>query len=216
MPKDFKRLVADLHARAAVLAAEFGEEFARQERDVLLALAQRRHEERHHVEAVEEIFAEVALGDLLFEILVGGGNQADVDAQGLCAADRREQLVVEGAEHLGLRFEAHVADFVQKQRTAVGAFQCAALFGWAARLHAVAIAEELGLDVCFGNGGAVEFDEDAVAAEALGMNGAGDEFLAGAGFAVDEYAAVRRGHEPDLLTQRFDRNAFAGERSTQR
>ena len=83
----FERLFADLHARAAVLAAELGEEFADQERDVLLALAQRRHEERNDVEAVEEVFAEVALGDLLFEILVGGGDEADVDAH--AAACRR-------------------------------------------------------------------------------------------------------------------------------
>ena len=204
----FERFFADLHARAAVLAAKLGQKLARQQRNVLLALAQRRHKKRNHVEAIEEIFAEVALGDLFFEILVGGGDEAHIDAQGLRAADRREQLVVEGAEHLGLGFEAHVADFVEEERSAVGALEGAALLRRSAGLRAVAIAEELGLDVRLGNGGAVELDEDAVAAQALGVNGAGDEFLAGARFAVDEDAAVGGRHEANLLAQRLDAARF--------
>ena len=129
----------------------------------------------------------------------------------LRAADRREQLIVERAQHLGLGLEAHVADFIEEERAAVGALERAALLGRAAGLRAVAIAEQLGLDVVFGNGGAVELDEDAIAAQALGVDGAGDEFLAGARFAVDEHAAVGGRHEPDLLAQRFDRHAVAGE-----
>ncbi len=125
--QSLERLFADLHARAAVLAAEFAEELARQQRDVLLALAQRRHKKRNHIEPVEEVFAEVALGDLFFEILVGGGDEAHIDAQGLRAADGRKQLVVERAENLGLRLQAHVAHFVEEERSAVGALQGAAL-----------------------------------------------------------------------------------------
>ena len=204
-------VVADLHAGAAVLAAELGEEFAGQERNVLLALAQRRDEERDDVEAVEEIFAEVAVGDLLFEILVGGGDEADVDVERLGAADGSKQLLVERAQDLGLGLEAHVADFVEEEGAAVGALEGAALLGRAAGLRAVAIAEELGLDVVLGDGGAVELDEDAIAAQALGVHGAGDEFLAGAGFAVDEHAAVGGGHELDLLAEGLDGDALAGE-----
>ena len=126
----------------------------------------------------------------------------------------REHLVVEGAEHLGLGLEAHVADFVEEERSAVGAFEGAALLGWAAGLRAVTIAEEFGFDVVFGNGGAVELDEDAIAAQAFRVDGARDELLAGAGFAIDEDAAVGGRHEPDLLAQRLDRHAFAGEHGT--
>ena len=104
----------------------------------------------------------------------------------------------------------------RKSDTAVGAFEGAALLGRAAGLRAVAIAEEFRLDVRLGDGGAVQLDEDAVAAQALGMNGARDEFLAGAGFAVDEHAAVGRRHEANLLAQRLDGNAFAGEHRTPR
>src|SRR5215831_1326117 len=163
--KDFERLLTNLHARAPVLAAEFGEKFADKKRDVLLALTQGRHEKRHDIEPVEEVLAEVSLGDLLFEVFVGGGDEADVNANGLRPPDWREHLIVECAEHLGLSFETHVADLVEEERTAIGTFQGSALFRRATRLRAVPIAEEFGLDVIFGNGGAIEFDENAIAAK---------------------------------------------------
>ena len=81
----------------------------------------------------------------------------------------------------------------------------------AAGAGAVAVAEELGLDEVFGDGGAVELDEDAVAAEGFGVDGAGDELFAGAGFAEDEDAAVGGGHELDLLAQGLDGDGFAGD-----
>src|SRR5205814_7750729 len=107
--------------------------------DVLLALAQGRHEKRHHVEAIEDVLAEISLGDLLFKILVGGGDETYVDPQGLGAAHGRKHAIVEGAENLGLSFEAHVADFVEEERSSVGAFQGAALFGGTAGLRSVTV-----------------------------------------------------------------------------
>src|SRR6202451_243489 len=46
------------------------------------------------------------------------------------------------------------------------------------------------------------------AVSAGGVERAGDEFLAGAAFAEDQDAAVRRRGDGDLLAQRFHRNAF--------
>ena len=42
------------------------------------------------------------------------------------AADRLDHLLLQGAQHLGLRLQAHVADFVEKQRPAVGRLELAA------------------------------------------------------------------------------------------
>ena len=81
----------------------------------------------------------------------------------------------------------------------------------AAGAGAVAVAEEFGLDEIFGDGGAVELDEGAVFAEGFGVHGASDEFFAGAGFAVDEDAAVGGGHEFDLLAKGFDGDGLAGD-----
>ena len=113
-----------------------------------------------------------------------------------------------------MSLQAHVADFVEEEGAAVGALEGAAFFGGlvgAAGAGAVAVAEEFGLDEVFGDGGAVELDEDAVAAQGLGVHGAGDEFFAGAGFAEDEDAAVGGGHELDLLAEGFDGDGLAGD-----
>ena len=50
-------------------------------------LTQRGHVERNHIEAVEEILAKVSLLDFLLEVLVGGGNDADVDSKIIARAD---------------------------------------------------------------------------------------------------------------------------------
>ncbi len=211
LPQHLKRILGDLNAWPSVLAAELAQKFAHQQRNILLAFAQGRHKKRHHVEPVKEVFAEVALGNLLFEILVGRGDQSHIDAQRLRAADRREQLLVERRQHLGLRLQAHVADLVEKQRAAVGALQHAGLLGRPSGARTVAIAEQLRLDVILGNCRAVHLNEDAVAAQAFGVNGARDQSLARARFAVDQHAAIGRCHQLDLLAQRLERHAFAGE-----
>ena len=134
------------------------------------------------------------------------------------SADGVEALLVQCAEDLCLGFQAHVADFVEEEGSAVGALEGAAHFGGLVGAAssgvgsgAVAVAEELGFDEVFGDGGAVELDEDAVAAQGLGVHGASDEFFAGAGFAEDEHAAVGGGHELDLLAESFDGDGLAGD-----
>ena len=199
---------------AAVLTAELGEELFDEERDVFLAVAEGRNEEGDDIEAIEEVFAEVAVGDFFFEIFIGGGDDADVDVDGVGGADGEEALFVEGAEDLGLGFEAHVADLVEEEGAAVGALEGSLLFSrgrGSGGAGAVAVAEELGLDVVLGDGGAVELDEGAIAAEGFGVHGAADELFAGAGLAEDEDAAVGGGHEFDLLAKGLDGDALAGD-----
>jgi hypothetical protein len=206
--------VGNFDAGAAVLLAELEEELAGEDGDVFFAVAERRDEERDDVEAIEEVFAEVAAGDLFFKVLVGGGDDTGVYVDGRGGADGVEALFVEGAEDFGLRFEAHVADFVEEEGSAVGALEGAAFFCGlvgTAGSGAVAVAEELGFDEVFRDGGAVELDEDAVAAEGFGVHGAGDEFFAGAGLAEDEDPTVGGGHELDLLAEGFHGHGLAGD-----
>jgi hypothetical protein len=40
--------------------------------------------------------------------------------------DRLDHLLLQRAQHLGLRLEAHVADLVEEDRAAVGGFELAA------------------------------------------------------------------------------------------
>ena len=89
-------------------------------------LAQRRHADRHDAQPIEEILAEPAVGDELVEAAVGRGDDADGDADRLLAADALELAVLQDAKQLGLRRFVQVADFVQKDRAAVGQLELAA------------------------------------------------------------------------------------------
>ncbi len=93
-----------LDAGPPVLGTKLGEKLFDEQRDILLAIAQRRDEEGDDVEAIEEVFAEVAAGDLFFKVFVGGGDDAYVDVHGVAGADGKEALFVEGTEDLGLGF----------------------------------------------------------------------------------------------------------------
>ncbi len=52
---------------------------ARQARNILTALAQRRKMDTNHVQAVEQVFAEFPFLNASFEVLVGGGDNAHID-----------------------------------------------------------------------------------------------------------------------------------------
>ena len=86
----------------AVLAAEAAHEFLGQERHVFPAIAQRRHVNRHDVQAEKEILAEFLFLHALFEVAVGRGDDADVDLDGAVAADAFEFAFLQDAEELGL------------------------------------------------------------------------------------------------------------------
>jgi hypothetical protein len=65
------------------------------------------------------------------------------------------------------------------------------ILSWTAPVKApFFVAEEFGLEEVLGEGGAVDGDEGLVLAGGVEVEGAGDEFLAGAAFALDEDGGV--------------------------
>ena len=77
-------------------------------------------------------------------------------------ADRLDDLLLQHAQHLGLRLQAHVADLVEEDRAAVGRLEHAAPLGHRAGERAALVAEQLALDQLLGNRRAVDLDERAV------------------------------------------------------
>ena len=171
------------------------------------AFAQGRGTERDDVEAVEQVFAEIVLADGFDDVAVGGGDEADVHLKFLVAADAGEGAVFEEAEEFGLEGAAHVADFIQEDGAAVGFLDAAEFLADGAGEGAFFVAEEFAFQEVFGDGGAIDADVILLAAAAQAVEGAGDEFLAGAAFAQDEDGGVGGGDGLDELAQ-FD--AFWG------
>src|SRR5713101_155162 len=207
--QNLHRRVADFLAGTPVGRTEFREKVAREGGDVLAAVAQRRNEEGNHIQAIEEVLAESAAGKLQLEVLVGGGDDADVNADRLAGTDRLKALLFEDAQDFGLRAEAHVADFVEEERAAVGLLELADLVLEGAGEAALDVAEQFGLDELFRDGGAIDFHEGAFVAQAGRVQRARHQLLARAALAIDEDAAVGGSGDGDLLAQRLHGHAVA-------
>ena len=192
------RHLGDLLAHAG---RELLDEGPDQERDVLRALAQRRHDDREDVEAVVEVLAEAPAADVLGEVAVGGRDHAHVDLDRPRAAQPLELPGLEHAQQLGLHLERQLADLVEEERRAVGELEAADLAGQGAGERALLAAEQLALDEPGRQRGAVDLDDQAAVATAVRWIGLGDELLAGAGLAANEHRGVGG---RDLLHQAQD------------
>jgi hypothetical protein len=81
----------------------------------------------NHVEPEVEVLAELAALDRLLEVLVGRGDHAHVHLDRPRRAEPLDLLLLQDAQHLGLRLLAHVADFVEEDRAAIGLLELADL-----------------------------------------------------------------------------------------
>jgi hypothetical protein len=102
---------------------------ADQERDVAVALAQRRDPDRDRVQAVVQILAEPTGLDLGAQIAVGGRQEADVDRAGREAAEAEDLARVEDPQELDLHRRRQLADLVEEHRPALGALEETGLGG---------------------------------------------------------------------------------------
>src|SRR5213594_539444 len=99
---------------AVALARRLTHEVLDQVRDVLPPLAERRHADRHDVQAIVEVLAELARPHRGSEIHVGCGAHAHVDRDGPEPAESLDLALLEGAEELRLEVQAQRADLVEE------------------------------------------------------------------------------------------------------
>src|SRR3546814_2087350 len=94
------------------------DEMIDERRDVAAPVAQRRQRHRDHVEAVEEILAEPAIGNQAAHVAVGRGDDAHIGLERLATADGRIFVGLEDARQPRLRLQRHVAYLVEEKRPA--------------------------------------------------------------------------------------------------
>src|SRR2546423_800101 len=93
---------------------------ARQERNIFTPLMKCWKLNRYDAQAVIQVFPESALGNFLLKILIGGGDDADVDVVFLGAADRPDFTFLQHAIEFDLHGQTHVSDFIHEECSAVG------------------------------------------------------------------------------------------------
>ena len=114
------------------------------------------------VQAVVEVFAEPALLDQLLEIRVGGGDDADVDVNGLASPSGLISPDSRKRSSLGCRSRLELADLVEEQRAVLGGADEAGVVAVGAGERAAAVAEQLAFEHLARDGGAVERHERLV------------------------------------------------------
>ena len=98
-----------------------------------LPLAQGRHVDGKHVEAIIEIFAEAAFLRQLGQVPVGGRDDAHIDLHRALGADGIDFAFLQHAQQFHLHVERQFADFVEEQRAAVGFHELAEMLVGGAR-----------------------------------------------------------------------------------
>src|SRR5208283_6200677 len=99
------------------------DEVCNKDRDIVLALAERRNAKTHDVEAIEKILAKTLGLDFGGEIAIGGGDDAEVRSALAEAADGTELLLLQDAKQFHLEIERQFTDFVKERGTAIGGIQ---------------------------------------------------------------------------------------------
>ena len=171
--------------------------------------AERRHLDRHHVQAIEQVVAKPPRRDFGLQVLIRGRDDAHVDLERLTRPDPRYDALLQRAQHLRLRRQAHVAHFVQEQRAAVRQLELPCPVGERAGEASLHVTEQLALDQLGRDRCAVHLDERPSAARAQGMDRPGHELLTGAVLSGDQHAGLSGRDLLNPLDHLLDRLARA-------
>ena len=112
--EQIERVWRQLEARLLILVAVLVQEVLYEQRNVVLPVAQRRQADRDHVQAVEQVFPELAVLHHLPQIEIRRGNDARINLDGVHGAEPRVLAVLDDVQKARLRVERHVADLVEE------------------------------------------------------------------------------------------------------
>lgn len=155
---------------------------------------QRRKLNLHFADPVIKVGAKTVFPNLPGQILVRGGDDADVDGDGPIGADPGNLLFLQDPQEYRLGIERHFADFVQKKRSPVCRFEfppVSSISG--AGKSAFLVTEQFRLQKRFRNGTTVYDDEGAFSTASL-VDLPGDKIFPGAGFSPKKDGGIGTGH----------------------
>src|SRR3954467_15156471 len=90
-----------------------------QQCDIASAFPQRWKENRYHVDAVIEVFAELPFANPILQVLVRGGDQPEVDLLRDLAPQALNRMLFQNPQQLALQRKLERGDLVQKERPVV-------------------------------------------------------------------------------------------------
>src|SRR5215472_8661839 len=112
-----------------------------------------------------EITAKFACRHQLFQILIGGGNHAHINADFFTATQPVVGDAIQHAKQFHLDLQVQIADFIQKERAAIRQFKEARLHGVSTAESAFLIPKKLTFNQVLRNSSAVDVNPGLVAAQ---------------------------------------------------
>ena len=147
---------------------------------------------------MEQILAKTTVLDPLLQVLVGCGNHAHIGLDGAVSADAVEMAIAEHTQQAGLQLKRHVANLVQKQRTAICLLKSAPAHGLGPGKGTTLMAKEFAFQQVLRDGRGVDSHERPTRARRMFVQRARNQFLARTRFTGD--------HDCDItLAQASDR-----------
>ena len=114
------RLIRQARRRATHRLAQLPQELLGEQGHIGDALSERRQRKVEHLQPVEQVFAELPLLDGLTQVAIAGRDHAHVRFLGARAPEALEFALLHEPQKLGLRREAHLTDFVEKEHAPGG------------------------------------------------------------------------------------------------
>ena len=164
--------------------------------------------DRKDVQPIVEILAEFARLDGALEVLVRRGDDPDVDADRLAAAETLDLLGLQHPQQLDLPLERQLADLVEEDRRAVRLLEPADLLSNRTGVGAALVAEQLALEQPGGDRRAIHPDHLLPPPGTELVNRLREDFLAAAGFTRQQHGGTGRRHLLDLRQRRANRGAL--------
>ncbi|MNQ85387.1 hypothetical protein D3C85_1005480 [compost metagenome] len=138
---------------------------------------------------------------------MGRCDQAHIDLLRLHGTHTANLAFLQDAQQARLSFQGQFANLVEEQGAAIRRFHQAGAASGSAGEGAFLVAEKFGLDQGFRDRCAVDRDQRRLGAAGKVVQGARDQFLAGAGLALDQHGGVGRGDLADLAVELEHRRA---------
>ena len=138
-------LIVELDGGSPALSGVERGEVLQQPALVLAQLAQRRHGDGEHAEAVVQVGTEACGANLLLEVPVGGGQHSGLALPRGGLAHALKFPVLQHAQQLRLQLQRQLADFVQEQAAVARILEIAGPVALGAGERALGVAEQRGL-----------------------------------------------------------------------
>ena len=184
-----------------MLGRQLGEVPVGDERYVFWTLSQRDRLNHHHVQAVKEVLTEAALIHFGLQRAVRGSQHPHVDGDFFMTANGHDGSLLQHTQQLGLNLRLHLPDFVEEDRAAVRRPETPQRRRNRASERALHVAKHVAGEERACRYRTIDRNKGFFRLRPIGVDRAGDQFLASATRAENEHIGGVFGNPREILPQ---------------